>query len=348
MHKKILFVTTLISALTIAACSTGTSTTPASEESNTPSASAQSIVVYSGRNENFIKPYFDEFEAQTGIKVEARYGDSAELAAQILEEGNNSPADVFLSQDAGAIGAVAAAELLQKLKPESYAEVPTQFTDPNGFWTGITGRARVVAYDPELIEADDVPSTIDNVLQPQWRGLIGIAPANASFQSFVTAMRQVRGDESTLEWLKALAANDPVIYEKNSQMIEAIDAKVIGLSLTNHYYVYEVAESLGKTLTVKNGFFEAGDIGNLLNVSALGILSTSKKTDAAYALLAYFLSAETQQKFVSGTSEYAVLPGVNPPGDMPKLEDLGIPDVKLGDLSDVKRTQELLTEAGLL
>lgn len=346
MFKKTLFVAILISALTIAACST--STTPASDESTTPSASAQSIVVYSGRNENFIKPYFDEFEAQTGIKVESRYGDSAELAAQILEEGANSPADVFLSQDAGAIGAVAAADLLQELTPESYAAVPSQFTDPSGFWTGITGRARVVAYDPELIEADDVPSTIDNVLQPQWRGLIGIAPANASFQSFVTAMRQVRGDESTLEWLKALAANDPVIYEKNSQMIEAIDAKVIGLSLTNHYYAYEVAESLGKTLIVKNGFFEPGDVGNLLNVSALGILSTSKKTGAAYALLEYLLSVETQQKFVSGTSEYAVLPGVNPPGDMPKLEDLGIPDVKLGDLSDVKRTQELLTKAGLL
>ncbi len=348
MLKKTLFVATLLTALTILACTSDTTTSPALDESSTAAASPQSIVVYSGRNENFIKPYFDEFEVKTGVKVEARYGDSAELAAQILEEGANSPADVFLSQDAGAIGAIAAAEFLQELNPESYAEVPSQFTDPNGFWTGITGRARVVAYDSELIEADDVPSTIDNLLQPQWRSLIGIAPANASFQSFVTAMRQVRGDESTLEWLKALAANEPVIYEKNSQMIEAIDAKVIGLSLTNHYYAYEVAESLGKTLTVKNGFFEAGDVGNLLNVSALGILSTSRKTDAAYALLEYLLSVETQRKFVSGTFEYSVLPGVNPPKDMPKLEDLGIPDVKLGDLSDVKRTQELLTEAGLL
>lgn len=348
MLRKPIFVAFLVSALGLTACSSDAITSGNSAESPGPSASNETIVVYSGRNENFIKPYFDEFEALTGIKVEARYGDSAELAAQILEEGTNSPADVFLSQDAGAIGAIAAAGLLQELNSESYQAVPSQFSDPNGFWAGITGRARVVAYDPELIEAEDVPTSIDNLLQPQWRSLIGIAPANASFQSFVTAMRQIRGDEATLQWLKGLAANEPIIFEKNSQMIEAIDAKVIGLSLTNHYYAYEVAESLGKTLNVKNGFFAAGDVGNLLNVSALGILNTSKKSDAAYELLAYLLSNQAQQKFVSETSEYSVLPDVNPPADMPKLEELGIPDVKLGDLSDVKRTQELLIEAGLL
>lgn len=348
MVKNSLKIAALVSVLILTGCSSDAGNDSSSENSDAEVAVAESIVVYSGRNETFIKPYFDEFELLTGIKVEARYGDSAELAAQLLEEGTNSPADVFLSQDAGAIGAVAAAGLLQEIASDRYSAVPSQFTDPNGFWTGITGRARVVAYDSELIDAQDVPTKIDGLLQPQWRGLIGIAPTNASFQSFVTAMRQVRGDDATLEWLKGIAANEPVIFEKNSQMIEALDAKVIGLSLTNHYYLYEVAESLGKELNVKNGFFEAGDVGNLLNVSALGILNTSDKLEAAYALLDYLLSNETQQRFVTETSEYSILPGINPPGGMPKLEDLGVPDVRLGDLSDIKRTQELLIEAGLL
>lgn len=348
MFKKIALFGGLISALVLTACSTTQNATSETTESAGPTEVTETITVYSGRNENFIKPFFDEFEAATGIRIEARYGDSAELAAQILEEGNNSPADVFLSQDAGAIGAVAAADLLTELNSSETSSVPVQFKDANNSWVGITGRARVVAYDTELVQSDDLPKTIDDLLQPQWRSLIGIAPTNASFQSFVTALRQVRGDAEALTWLQGLAANEPKIFEKNSQIIEAIDGKVIGLGLTNHYYLYEVSESLGKELLVENGFFEPGDVGNLLNVSAFGILQTSKKTDAALALLEYLLSEQTQQKFVSETSEYSILPGINPPADMPKLEDLQIPPVTLGDLSDVATTQELLVQAGLL
>jgi iron(III) transport system substrate-binding protein len=344
--KKSLFGVLLTSAILLSACTSATnSTSPQSSESvSTP----QTLTVYSGRSESFIQPFFDEFELQTGIKIDARYGDSAELAAQLLEEGSNSPADVFLSQDAGAIGAVAAADLLQTLSQSQIDKVPAKFADSNGFWVGITGRARVVAYDPELIQAEDVPTTIDDLLNPQWNSIIGIAPANSSFQSFVTALRQIRGDDATLQWLQGLAANQPQIFEKNSQIIEAIDAKVIGLGLTNHYYAYEVAESLGRTLNVKNGFFTAGDPGNLLNVSAFGILQTSKNVETANLLLDYLLNKDTQSKFVSETSEYAMLPEITAPADMPALTDLGIPEVTLGDLSDVARTQELLIQAGLL
>jgi iron(III) transport system substrate-binding protein len=345
--KRSFLAISLIGSLLLAACTSSTSS-PAADSTDAPTISGETITVYSGRNENFIKPFFEEFESLTGIKVEVRYGDSAELAAQILEEGSNSPADVFLTQDAGAIGAVAAAELLQVLDSADAKKVPSKFADPNGLWVGLTGRARVIAYDPELLQAEDVPTNIDNLLNPQWRSIIGIAPANSSFQSFVTALRQIRGDEAALEWLQGLAANDPQIFEKNSQIIEAIDAKVIGLGLTNHYYAYEVAESLGRTLNVENGFFEAGDLGNLLNVSAFGILKTSKKTEAANLLLEYLLDENTQKKFVAETSEYAILPNLAPPRNMPALNDLGLPDVQLGNLSDVARTQELLVQAGLL
>lgn len=337
----------LLSSL-LAACSAIPSATPPDGEAGATASTGEVITVYSGRSESFIQPFFDEFQYSTGIEIEVRYGDSAELAAQILEEGARSPADVFLSQDAGAIGVVAATDLLQKLNQASISRVPSQFSDPNSFWVGITGRARVIAYDPDFIQAQDVPTSIDNLLQPQWRSVIGIAPANSSFQSFVTALRQIRGDEAALEWLEGLAANEPQIFEKNSQLIEALEAKVIGLALTNHYYVYEVAESVGRELEVENGFFEAGDLGNLLNVSAFGILKSSKKSELAYLLLEYLLTQDTQKKFVSETSEYSLLPDRQPPKDMPKLEDLGLPNVTLGDLSNVIKTQELLVQAGLL
>jgi iron(III) transport system substrate-binding protein len=346
LQNKSIFTILFASTVLLSACTSQPAAT--GEGSDVALPATQTLTVYSGRSESFIQPFFDEFEAKTGIKVDARYGDSAELAAQILEEGANSPADVFLSQDAGAIGAITAAGLLNVLDQTYISQVPNQFSDPNGSWVGITGRARVVAYDPELIQASDVPTTIDDLLNPQWRSIIGIAPANSSFQSFVTAMRQMRGDEKTLEWLEGLAANQPQIFEKNSQIIEAIDTKVIGLGLTNHYYAYEVSESLGKVLDVKNGFFQAGDPGNLLNVSAFGVLKTSNKSDLALELLTYLLSKETQSKFVSETSEYSLLPEVSAPADMPALSDLDIPKVVLGDLSDVAGTQDLLIKAGLL
>jgi iron(III) transport system substrate-binding protein len=161
-------------------------------------------------------------------------------------------------------------------------------------------------------------------------------------------MRQIRGDESTLTWLKSLAANDPQKFEKNSQIVEALDSKLISLGLVNHYYIYEVADSLAREINVKNGYFAPGDVGNLLNVSAFGILKTSKNIESANKLLEYLLSESAQQKFVTDSFEFSLIPSINPPKGMPKLEELQIPNVSLGQLSDVGRTQELLLEAGLL
>lgn len=340
-NKSIFGVILLSTFLT--ACSSG-STTSQSETENLE----KTITVYSGRNENFIKPFFDEFEQNTGIKIQARYGDSAELAAQILEEGPNSPADVFLSQDAGAIGALADKKLLSPIDKQIFKLVPNKFTDPNNLWVGITGRARVIAFNTDLVSQNEVPKTIDEIVNAKWKSKVGIAPTNASFQSFVTAMRQIRGDEATLSWLKQLASNDPQKFEKNSQIVEAIDANVISLGLVNHYYIYEVSDSLGREINVKNGFFAAGDVGNLLNVSAFGVLQSSTNTKSSLQLLEYLLSEPTQQKFVKDTSEYSLIPSINPPKDMPKLVELQIPNVSLGQLSDVSKTQELLIEAGLL
>ncbi|MFM1826399.1 MAG: hypothetical protein RLZZ37_1034 [Actinomycetota bacterium] len=343
MLKRKSIIGLLAFASLLTACANGE--TSSQEETN---SSDQTITVYSGRNENFIKPFFDEFEKNTGIKIQARYGDSAELAAQILEEGTNSPADVFLSQDAGAIGAVAAQNLLSPLDKEIINVVPSNFVDPNGLWVGITGRARVVAYNTDSVSENDVPKTIDEIIEPKWKSKVGIAPSNASFQSFVTAMRQIRGDEATLLWLKKLTANDPQKFEKNGQIVEALDSNLISLGLVNHYYIYEIAESLGRDIKVKNGFFEAGDVGNLLNVSAFGILQTSTNVQNSLKLLEYLLSESAQQKFVAETFEYSLIPSVNPPSKMPKLEELQIPNVSLGQLSDIGKTQELLVEAGLL
>lgn len=335
---------TVVATLTLSSC------TMASDNSATDQGQneASTLTVYSGRNENFISPFFEEFSSQTGIKIEARYGDSAELAALLLEEDKNSPADIFLSQDAGAIGAVAAKELFKTLDSTVISIVNEKFRDQNSKWVGITGRSRVIAYNNKKYSQSDLPRTIDELLDPKWAGKIAIAPTNASFQSFITAIVQLRGEEKTLEWLKALNANEPQKFEKNSQMVEAIDQGVVDLGLTNHYYVAEVSENLGRDINVSLSFFNNQDAGNLLNVSAFAILETSKNQDDSLKLLSYLLSKNTQEKFVNETFEYSILDGVVAPKGLPLLNELGIPNVQLGKLTDVAKTQELLITSGLL
>jgi iron(III) transport system substrate-binding protein len=315
---------------------------------NASNGSNTTLIVYSGRNEAFISPFFEQFTSQTGIKIEARYGDSAELAALLLEEGNNSPADVFLSQDAGAIGAVAQQNLLKKLEESAVSAVPAQFRDEASNWVGITGRSRIIAYNKTKYTLEQLPKTIDDLVDPKWSGKIAIAPTNSSFQSFVTAIVQVRGETKTLEWLKALNNNNPQKYEKNGLIVEAIDNGSVDLGLVNHYYIAEITESLGREINVDIAFFDNQDLGNLLNVSAFGILETTKKQTAALDLLKYLLSKETQEKFVNETFEYSLLLDVYPPDGLPALGELGIPQVRLGQLSDVAKTQDLLTSSGLL
>ena len=314
--------------------------------SNNQDEGAAELTIYSGRSEEFIGPFFADFETQTGIKLNVRYGDSAELAAQLLEEGANSRADLFIAQDAGSLGAVADAGMLTALDSTVLDLVDAQYQSDDGNWIGITGRARVFAYDPTKVT--ELPSSIDDLLDPKWSGKIGIAPTNASFQAFITALRQLRGEAAAEQWLTALVANKPLTYEKNSMIVEAIDAGQIEIGLTNHYYIYEVAQSLGRAINVKDGFFAPGDVGNLVNVSGAGILNTAKNSAGAAELIKFLLSNESQNKFVTDTNEYSVLPDLPAPKDLPSLAEIGSPRVDLTALKDVAATQQLLVRVGLL
>ena len=314
--------------------------------SNNQDEGAAELTIYSGRSEEFIGPFFADFETQTGIKLNVRYGDSAELAAQLLEEGENSKADLFIAQDAGSLGAVADAGMLTALDSTVLDLVDAQYQSDDGNWIGITGRARVFAYDPTKVT--ELPSSIDDLLDPKWSGKIGIAPTNASFQAFITALRQLRGEAAAEQWLTALVANKPLTYEKNSMIVEAIDAGQIEIGLTNHYYIYEVAQSLGRAINVKDGFFAPGDVGNLVNVSGAGILNTAKNSAGAAELIKFLLSNESQNKFVTDTNEYSVLPDLPAPKDLPSLTEIGSPRVDLTALKDVAATQQLLVRVGLL
>lgn len=316
-----------------------------SDDSATTAEGPGELTVYSGRAEEYVEDFFADFESETGITLNVRYGDSAELAAQILEEGSNSPADVFLSQDAGSLGAVSSAGLFTTLPDSITSAVNPKFVAPDRTWVGVTGRVRVFAYAPDRIT--DLPTSIDDLTDPKYKGRLGIAPTNSSFQAFVTALRQIRGEAAAEQWLRAIQKN-AVLFPKNSAIVEAIDAGTIDIGLVNHYYVWEVSEELGREINAKIGFFAAGDPGNLINASGAGIFKTAKNAANAEKLVAFLTSTKQQENFVSRIHEYPVVDGVASSSDLPKLEAIGAPKIDFSALKDLAATQALLTKVGLI
>jgi iron(III) transport system substrate-binding protein len=315
-------------------------------QSESAGEKVEELTIYSGRSEEFIAPFFDRWEQESGITLNVRYGDSAELAAQILEEGQNSPADLFLSQDAGSLGAVSAAGLFAELPFSVGQLIDSKYIAQDRSWIGVTGRVRVFAYNPE--EVTTLPSSITDLTKSIYRGKIGIAPSNASFQAFVTALINEKGEAFAQKWLTDLKENDAKIYLKNSAIVEAIDQGEIDLGLVNHYYLWEVSTALGREIKVKNGYFNSGDIGNLVNVSGAGVLATSTKQKTAQELIKFLTSQSIQELFVKQTHEFSLIPGTQSPQDLPDLKSLGTPLVDLGELVNIQRTQDLLIKVGLL
>ncbi|CAN5146298.1 iron ABC transporter substrate-binding protein [soil metagenome] len=307
-----------------------------------------SLVVYSGRNEELVGPIIERFEEESGAEVEVRYGDTAELAATIMEEGENGPADVYFAQDPGALGAVADRGRFAELPQEILELVPEEFSSPDGEWVGISGRARTVAYNTEALSEEDLPPSILDFTDPQWQGRIGWAPTNGSFQAFVTALRAIEGEETARQWLEGIQANDPFVYENNTAIVEGVAAGEVDVGFVNHYYVARAMEERGEDFGARNYYLEGGDPGSLVIVAGAGILNTADNPEAAESFIEYMLSEEAQQYFTDETQEYPLVEGVQPPEGLVPLSEIETPEIDLGDLDDLEGTLDLLRETGVL
>lgn len=331
-------------AVLLSACSSPAAPTT----DGTPTASeARTLVLYSGRNEELVGPLVTRFQEESGITVDARYGSTTELAAQLLEEGDRTPAQAFLSQDAGALGALAAAGRLVTLPTEISGAVDPRYTSPDGSWVGLTGRARVLAYDSQTLTADQVPGDVTRLVEPQWRGRVAIAPTNASFQSFVTALRVTAGEDAARAWLTGLVANDVQIYPGNDPILEAVNTGAAGVGLINHYY-WAGSEIDPTTLRAQLKFGDPGSVSALVNVAGAGILTEAGESAEAREFLAFLVSEEAQTYFAQETAEYPLVAGLPGPAGVPPLDQLGGPELNLSDLASLEQTVALLTEVGLV
>ncbi len=349
----------LVATLALTACTGAASPTPV--ESSTPRGAAAasspgtsapaepggSLTIYSGRSEELVGPLIERFEEQSGVDVSVEYASTTDLAATILEEGDASPADVFFSQDAGALGALAADGRLTELPQEILDLVDERFRSPDGLWVGVSGRARVAAYDTRVLSEADLPASVLDFVDPAWKGKLGWAPSNASFQSFVTALRVLEGDDAARAWLEGMQANQPKVYEGNSQALEGVAAGEVQVALINHYYLLEAIAERGD-VPVANHFFPGGDPGSLVNVAGAAVLTTARNADAARAFIDFLLGEESQRYFAEETYEYPVVDGVAADDRLPPLAEIESPDIDLSDLADLQGTLELMQEAGVL
>jgi iron(III) transport system substrate-binding protein len=346
----------VLAGLWLTACQTeGAVADPAADPGSDHLASeaagqGERLTIYSGRSESLVQPLIDQFTQETGIQAQVRYGSTGEMAATLLEEGRNSPADLFFAQDPGGLGAISAAGLLAPLPEALLAQVPDRFAAPGQDWVGVSGRARVVVYNTGRLTEADLPADLWGFTDPQWQGRLGWAPTNGSFQAMVTAMRAVWGDERTAEWLQGIQANNPIVFENNTSIVAAVGAGEIDAGLVNHYYLFRFLAEEGEGFPARNYFLPSGGPGSLIMVAGAGILKTAAHPDQAVRFLEFLLSQEAQRYFATETFEYPVIDGITLSPLLPPLQELDAvaANLNLSDLADLEGTVRLLSATGVL
>ena len=304
------------------------------------------LVIYSGRSESLVDPIIQQFKGTTGIDVQVKYAGTGALAATLLEEGDNSPADLFYAQDPGGLAAVS--DMMSILPDDIIQLTPEWARSSDARWVGITGRARVVVYGTDNLTEADLPDDLWGFTDARWQGRVGWAPTNGSFQAMVTALRVGWGDARTEEWLQAMIDNDVQVYPKNTPQVAAAAAGEIDVGLVNHYYLYRFLAEEGEDFPARNSHLRAGGPGSIVLVSGAAILDSADNPENADKFIRFLLSSVGQQYFAGSTFEYPLVDGVRPSVLLTPLEDINQPEITLPDLSDLAGTQALLQKVGAL
>ena len=305
------------------------------------------LTIYSGRSRDLVEPLLNQFAEDTGIPIAVKYADSVELALLLVQEGERSPADVFFSQSPGTVGFVGERGLLAELPQKTVAAVEERYRSADGTWVGVTARQRVLVYNSEMVDEADLPESVLELTGAAYRGKVAVAPSNASFQDFVTAMRGELGDDETRAWLEGLAANDARVYSNNNAIVEAVGRGEVPMGLVNHYYNERfLAED--PSLPSRNARFANGDIGNLVIESSASVLASTDQREQAEEFVRYLLSAEAQSYFATETFEYPLAADVGPATELPPLGEAAPAQVDVRSLGGgFQQTQELIDGSGL-
>ncbi len=312
------------------------------------SGGGDELLVYNAQHESLTNEWIDAFTKETGIKVTYRQGGDTELGNQLIAEGSNSPADVFLTENSPAMAAVERAGLFAPIDAKVVANVPPQFRPASNAWAGVAARSTVFVYNPAKLPADQLPGSLLDLQRPEWKGRWGAPPTKADFQAIVAALLQLKGPAATEQWLAGMKSN-AVIYSDNIATLRAVNNGEVAGGVIYHYYWYrdqaKTKEMSGNTAL---HYFGNQDPGAFLSLSGGGVLKSSKKQDKAQQFLTFITSKAGQEVLRTGTSfEYPVASGVPANAALVPLSRLDPPTVDPSTL-DAKRVSDLMTQAGLL
>ena len=310
----------------------------------TSSKSNTRLVVYSGRGEALVDELLQQAEEELGFVIEVQYGSTSDLVTRLLTEREQSPADVIFAQDSGHLGALASQGMLQVLPDQILEKVQPDFRDENGMWLGTSGRLRTLVYNSEQFTPDQLPNSLKDLANPIWKGKLGWAPSNSSFQSHVSALRHLWGEEETKAWLLGVQANLPTVYPKNSPQVKAVDTGTLAIGWVNHYYLHKLNKA---DTAAKNYSFPTKDAGNILMLSGVGVTTSSTQSKDALRFIEWLTSEVAQQWFAQITYEYPTLANISTHPDVPPLIIENLADLTQQNLSDIGPTRMLLQELAL-
>ncbi|QOL14276.1 iron ABC transporter substrate-binding protein [Dickeya dianthicola] len=306
------------------------------------------IVIYNAQHENLVKSWVDGFTQDTGINVTLRNGGDSELGNQLVQEGNASSADVFLTENSPSMVLVDNANLFAPLDAGTLAQVEPQYRPSHGRWVGIAARSTVFVYNPEKLTDAQLPKSLMDLAKPEWKGRWAASPSGADFQAIVSAMLELKGEKATLEWLKAMKTNFTA-YKGNSTVMKAVNAGQIDSGVIYHYYPFVDGAKTGEnSKNIRLYYFKHQDPGAFVSISGGGVLASSKHKEQAQAFIKWITGKKGQEVLRTNTAfEYAVGENAESNPKLVPLKDLQAPNVDAAKLNG-KRVVELMTEAGLL
>lgn len=316
------------------------------EENNDDSST---LTLYNGQHKDATTALIEAFEEKTDIDVEERDGSSNELAHQIMEEGDKTPADLIYTEESSPLIMLTEEGLLSNIDEDAIESIPSEYRDNENNWTGILARSRVVAYNQEMINEEDLPDSVIDFAKPEWDGKFAFVPTSGAFQMQLSALIKLEGKEAAKEWLEGLKEHGK-IYKDNVAALEAVENGEIELGLINNYYWDRKAKEEGEeNLDSRLYFFGTHDLGDMLTVASMGILDSSSHKDEAKQFIEFAASEEGQQILTDESSQYPLNDQADTQGLKP-FSELTPPEgtLDLGEYSNGDEAEKLLQDVGLL
>jgi iron(III) transport system substrate-binding protein len=353
--KRLFTMLAVTVASVIAACGGGNGTdrprdVPGERTATGREPDADTLTVYS-RDQEIAEPLFEQFERKTGIKVRARWGNPVDLADQIIEDGADSPADVFYGPFSDALGSLSAAGRLTTLSDEQLGRVPEAYRSADSSWAAVSGRAHAVFYNTDELSEDDLPDSIEGFADPAWRDRIAWDPNARSLQAAVAALSHVKGEDAARRWLERMKANSPAVLRGvpfgAGPIIDAVAAgEIADVGFGSHFYLYDMqADGDAKNVAAR---FYPGDPAGLLSADGVGIIEGTDNEPAADAFVDFMLSRTAERYFTAGDAEIPIANGVKPRDGRLTADDLAIPGLEVQQLQELDDARELLTEVGII